>query len=131
MLVFSLERVTLLCINFEQPLVIRGKRLNLFVLCKRFWQALELLHRRRRIKRKSGRLIEFPSVRIKQEEEEEEEEQKKKKKKKRGFAFEEKRRREDLFLRRRGGDLLVASKGGKKQEEEEEEKNKKKKKRRI
>ncbi len=111
MLVFSLERVTLLCINFEQPLVIRGKRLNLFVLCKRFWQALELLHRRRRIKRKSGRLIEFPSVRIKQEEEEEEQ---KKKKKKRGFAFEEKRRREDLFLKRRGGDLLVASKGGKK-----------------
>ncbi len=43
---------------------------------------MELLHRRRRIKRKSGRLIEFPSVRVKQEEEEEEEKKKKKKKKK-------------------------------------------------
>ncbi len=27
--VFHLERVSLLCINFEQPLVPRGKRLNL------------------------------------------------------------------------------------------------------
>ncbi len=59
---------------------------------------MELLHRRRRIKRKNGRLIEFPSVQVKQEEEEEQQ----KKKKKRGFAFEEKRRREDLFLRRGG-----------------------------
>ncbi len=55
---------------------------------------MELLHRRRRIKRKSGRLIEFPSVRVKQEEEEEEQ----KKKKKRGFAFEEKRRRRRGFV---------------------------------
>jgi hypothetical protein len=36
LVVFSLERVSFLCINFEQPLVTRGKRLNLFVCEKGF-----------------------------------------------------------------------------------------------